>query len=133
MEVKNWIYPAKYVKIIEGYENSPNYIHAYIDGSKGDSGVESGIAIFSDNKLTATLKYRLNGRCSNNQDEQMAILEAFEYIQYSKADEKTVLVYTHRRLTLQLLQNQKKHIHIIEKIRTKAIEIEQQEWMVEFS
>jgi len=127
MEVKNWIHPAKHVKITEGHEDSPHYIHAYTDGSKSDSGVGSGIAIFSDNNLTATLKYRLNGRCSNNQAEQMDIIKALEYIQYSKADEKTVLVYTDSRKTLQLLRNQKKHTHIIEQIRTKVIEMEQQE------
>ena len=33
----------------------------------------------------------------------------------------------------QLLQNQKKHTHIIEQIRTKFIEREGQEWLVEFS
>ena len=63
----------------------------------------------------------------------MAILKALEYIQYSKADEKTVLVYTDSWITLQLLQNQNKHTHIIEQIRTKVIEMEQQEWIVEFS
>ena len=87
MEVKNWNHPAKHVKIIEGHEDSSHYIHAYNDGSKSDIGVGSGIAIFSDNNLTATLKYRLNGRCSNNQAEQMAILKALEYIQYTKAGE----------------------------------------------
>ena len=80
MEVKNWIHPAKHVKIIEGHGNSPHYIHAYIDGSKCDSGVGSGIAVLSDNNLTATLKYKLNGRYSNNQAEQVAILKALEYI-----------------------------------------------------
>ena len=109
--MKNWIHPAKHVKIIEGHENSPHYIHAYRDG---DSGVGFGITIFSDNNLTATLKYKLNGRCSNNQAEQMAILKALEFIQYSKADEKTILVYTDSRITLQLLQNQNKHKRIIE-------------------
>jgi ribonuclease HI len=127
MEVKNWIYPAKHVKIIEGHENSPHYIHVYTDGSKNDSGVGSGKAIFSDSNLTATLRYRLNGRCSNNQAEQMSILKALEYMQYSKADEKTVPVYTDSRITLKLLQNQKKHTHIIEQIRTNVIEMEQQE------
>jgi hypothetical protein len=63
----------------------------------------------------------------------MVILKALEYIQYSKADEKTVLVYSDSRITLQLLQNQKKHTHIIEQIRTKVTEMEQQEWIVEFS
>jgi ribonuclease HI len=56
-----------------------------------------------------------------------------EYIQSSKAEEKTVLVYTDSSITLQMLQNQKKHPHLIEKIRTKVIELEQDEWKVEFS
>jgi len=63
----------------------------------------------------------------------MAILKALEYIQYSKADEKTVLVYTNSRITLQLLQNQKKYTHIIEQIRNKVTEMEEQKWLVEFS
>jgi len=62
----------------------------------------------------------------------MAILRALEYIQYSKADEKTVLVYTDSQISLQLLQNQKKHTHIIEQIRAKVIEMEDK-WLVEFS
>jgi ribonuclease HI len=69
----------------------------------------------------------------NNQAEQMAILKALECIQSSKAEEKTVLVYTDSRLTLQMLQNQKKHTHLIEEIRTKVIELEQDEWKAEFS
>ena len=64
--MKNWIHPAKHVKLNEGHEKSPHHIHAYTDGSKSDSGIGSGIAIFSDNNLKPTLKYRLNGRCSNN-------------------------------------------------------------------
>ena len=69
MEVKNWIHPAKHIKIIEGQEHSTHSIQAYTDGSKGDKGVGSGIAIFSGNEIIATLKYRLNGHCSNNQAE----------------------------------------------------------------
>jgi len=42
-------------------------------------------------------------------------------------------VYTDSRITFQLLQNQKKHTHLIEKIRTKIIELEQDESKVEFS
>jgi hypothetical protein len=94
MEVKNWNHLANHIKIIEGHEESLHYIQAYTDGSKSDIGVGSGIAIYSENNLTATLKYRLHGRCSNNQAEQMAILKALEHIQYLKAGEKTVLVYT---------------------------------------
>lgn len=91
--MKNWNHPAKHVKIIEGHEDSSHSIQAYTDGSKSDIGVGSGIAVFSDNNPTATLKYRLHGRCSNTQTEQMTILKSLEYIQYSKTGEKTVLVY----------------------------------------
>ena len=63
----------------------------------------------------------------------VTILKALEYIQHSKAGEKTVLIYRDSRITLQLLQNQKKHTHLIEQIRTKVIEMEQHEWKVEFS
>jgi len=101
--------------------------------SKSDSGVGTGIGILSHNNLKATLKYRLNGHCSNNQAEQMTILKALEYLQYSKADEKTVIVNTDSPITLQILQNQKKHRNITEQIRTKVIEMEEQEWLVEFN
>ena len=74
-------------KIIEGCEDSSHPIQAYKDGSKNDLGVGAGIAIFLDNNLKATLKYRLNGRCTNNQAEQMAILKALEYIQYTESGE----------------------------------------------
>jgi len=40
---------------------------------------------------------------------------------------------TYSRITLQLLQNQKKHTRLIEQIRTKVIEMEQHKWRVEFS
>jgi ribonuclease HI len=133
MEVKTWIHSAKQVKIIEGPENSRKYIQIYTEDSKSDSGLGSVIAIFSDNNLRATLKYSLNGRCFINQPEQMAFLKALEYIQFSKADEKTVPEYTDSRITLQMLQNQKKHTHIIEQVWTKVIEMEQQERIAEFS
>ena len=87
MEMENWKHPATHVKITEGYEDSSHPIQAYTDGSKNDLGVGAGIAIFLDNNLTATLKYTLNGRCTNNQAEQMAILKALEYIRYTESGE----------------------------------------------
>ena len=78
------------------------------------------------------MQYRLNERCSNNQAEQMAILKALEYIQKMEPEEKVVLVHTDSKITLQLLQNQKKHTKLIEKSRTKVREMEQREWRVEF-
>ena len=42
------------------------------------------------------------------------------------------LVHTDSQITLQLLQNNKKHTNLIEQIITKVIEMEQHEWRVEF-
>ena len=62
----------------------------------------------------------------------MAILKALEYIQKMEPEEKIVLVHAESKITLQLLQNKKKHTKLIEKIRTKVQEMEQREWRVEF-
>ena len=62
----------------------------------------------------------------------MAILKALEYIQKMEPEEKIVLVHAESKITLQLLQNKKKHTKLIEKIRTKVQEMEQREWSVEF-
>ena len=70
------------------------------------------------------IKYRLNGRCSNNQAEQLAILKALENIQNLDTNEKTVQVFTDSRITLDALKNRKNHAHLIEQIRTKVIEME---------
>ena len=104
MEDKKRTNPEKYVNIIEGQEERTDSIYAYTEGSKKDIGVGSGIAFFSDNSLKTCLKYRLNERCSNNQAEQLAILKALEYLQYMKVGEKTVLVHTDSKITLQLLK-----------------------------
>jgi ribonuclease HI len=127
MEVKNYNHPVKQVKITEAHEESPQYIHAYTDGSKSEDGVGSGIAIFSGNNLKTTLKYRLHRHCSNNQAEQMAILKALEYIQSSKAEEKTVLVYTDSRNAAEPEDTYTPHT------ANQVIELEQDEWKVEFS
>ena len=74
MEVKYWTHPAKFIKIIDGQGDSKQTTHACTDGSKGENGVGSGIAVYRENKLTATLKCKLNWQCSNNQAEQLAIL-----------------------------------------------------------
>jgi ribonuclease HI len=132
MEVKNWIHPAKQITIIDGHEDSTHYIHTYTDGSKNEACVVSGIAVFSGCSLK-TLKYRLNERCTNNQAGQMTILKALEYTQHLKEEEKTVLVYTDSKITLQSLQNQKRHTHLIDQIRNKVLDMERHEWKVEFS
>jgi len=41
MDIKNWIYPAKHITIIEGQDDSTHYIQAYTDDNKNDAGVGS--------------------------------------------------------------------------------------------
>jgi ribonuclease HI len=133
MEVKPWTHPAYSVKIIEGQEDSKHTIHVYTDGSKSEHGVGSGVAIFTDNNLTDTTKYRLNGRYSNKQAEQLAILKTLEKIENLENTERTVLISTDSRITFESLKNRKNHTYLIEKIRTKVIEMEMHNWKIDFN
>jgi len=63
MEAKYWTHPAKSVKITGGQEDSKHTIQVHTDGSKGEYGVGSGIAIFTDSNITDMKKYGLNGQC----------------------------------------------------------------------
>ena len=132
MQKENLNHPEFHVKIIETNADNPHNIKAYTDGSKSEAGVGAGIAMYQDNNLTSTL-YRLSERCTNNQAEQIAILKALEHIQSMETGDKIVLVHTDSQITLQLLQNKKKHTRLIELIRTKINEMEHQEWRVEFT
>ena len=78
-------------------------------------------------------KYKLDSRCSNKQAEQLAILKALENIQNMDTDDKTVKVYTDSRIALESLKKRKSHKHLIEKIRRKVIELERQNWKIEFN
>ena len=98
-------------------------IHVYTDGSKSEHGVGSGIVIFKDYKITYTKKYRLYGRCSNNQAEQLAIVEALENIQNMDTNDRTVYIFTDSRITLESLKNRKNHTQLIGKIRKHCLQI----------
>jgi hypothetical protein len=80
MDIKNWVHPSKRITIIEGQEKNTHSLQVYTDGSKNEGGVGSGIAGFAGNNLITTQMNRLNGRCTNNQAEQLAILKALECI-----------------------------------------------------
>jgi ribonuclease HI len=100
----NWLHPAYTIKLndtttADGQEDSRHNIQVYTDSSKSEHWVGSGIAIFKDSKLIDTKKYRLNGRCSNNQAEQLAILKALENIQYLEINDRTVQISTDSPIT----------------------------------
>ena len=90
----------------------------FTDGSKSEQGVEAGIAIFIQSKLTQQLRYTLYNRCSKNQAEQLAIVKTLETIKKSQINDnvsKTVRVNTDSRITLQSLKNTKNHTNLIRK------------------
>ena len=72
-------------------------------------------------------------RCSNKQAEQLAILKALENLQFLETNDRTALIYTDSRITLESLKNRKKHTYLIETIRKKVIEMENQNWIIEFN
>ena len=72
----------------------------------------------------------MDGRCSKNQAEDLAILKALESIQYLDTDERTVQILTDSRIALESLKN---HTHLTEQIRKKIIELENRKWTLEFN
>jgi ribonuclease HI len=117
----------------DGQEDSKHNIQVNKDSSKSEHGVGSGIATFKDSKIIGTKKYRLNGRCSKNQAEQLAILKALENIKYLETNDRTVQISTDWRITIESLKNRKNHTHLIEKIRTEVTEMDKQNWKIEFN
>jgi len=61
------------------------------------------------------------------------MLKALENLQHLENTERTVLVSTDSRITLESLKNRKNHTYLIEKIRTKVMEMEMQNWKIEFN
>jgi len=111
-------------------------INTYTDGSETEQGVCSGIAIYVINKLPYQIKHKLNNRCSNNQAEQTAILKAlhaFETIKLDNNTPRTVKVFTDSKITTFSLKNAKNRKHLIEEIRRKTIDLEKENWRIEFT
>jgi hypothetical protein len=50
-----------------------------------------------------------------------------------KEEERTALIDTGSRITLQLLQNQKRHTHLIDQIKKKVLDLERLDWKIEFN
>ena len=94
MDSGHWIHPSKHITIAEEQERTTHSLQVYTDGSKSETGVGAGIAIFENTNPIATQRFRLNGRCTINQAEQLAILQALEYIQ-SRQDAGKNIYYIH--------------------------------------
>ena len=81
------------------------------------------------------LNFKLHRHCSNNQAEQIAILEVLEKLeelQDGQDNDKRVALYTDSKITLDLLQNNFKWNRLIEYIRDKIITLMHLKWIVHF-
>ena len=122
-EPKFWQHPAEAsIRIIEENEEE-SLLQIYTDGSKTETGVGAGIAIYSSGQNIKNLQYKLNKRCTNNQAEQLALLKVLEYIETTQTEDKKATIYTDSQITMDKLQNSNTHTHIIEDIRRKWIEM----------
>jgi len=135
-EHQDWNHPADTVRITEQNETMEHTIHIYTDGSKTEQAVGSGIAIYVNNKLTHQIKHKLNNRCSNNQAEQTAILKALHALETIKLDNntsRTVKLFTDSKITTFSLKNAKNRKHLIEEIRRKTNDLENENWHIDFT
>jgi len=102
IEIKNWPHTAGGVKITGTKEKNEQIIQAYTDESMNVHGVGTGVVIFVDKELIAQLKFKLDSRCSNNQEEQLAIAKApevIESIDIPETNPRTVTIFTDSRIT----------------------------------
>ena len=118
LEVRYWRHPAELPTIREVENGSTYTTEVHKDGSKIGDNFEAAI-IFVNGKLVHQLKFKLQGHCSNNQAEQIAILKVLrklEELQAGHGNDKGVAIYTDSKITLDLLKNNFKRNRLIEYI-----------------
>ena len=97
--------------IFEEKDEATKYaVQIYTDGSKTQTGVGAGIAIFYQDQTIQQHQYKLHNKCSNTQAERVAILKALEILNSTEVmSDKTAAVHTDSRITLDLLRNNRKY------------------------
>jgi len=81
LEVRHWRHPAELPTFREVENGSTYTTEVYTDGSKiGDNVGAAGI-IFVNGMLVHQLKFKLQGHCTNNQAEEIAILKVLEKLE----------------------------------------------------
>ena len=97
-----------------------NVINIFTNGRKIGGDVGAAAVIIKDVIVLHQSSFKLHERYSNNQAEQVAILRAIEQIQslqLTEDAEKTAVVNTDSKTTLDTLQNRNKRYIVIENIR----------------
>jgi ribonuclease HI len=131
--VRYWPHPAKIPLLREPTEIPRNIINIFTDGSKIGGKVGAAAVIIKVDKIIHQSKFRLHERCSNNQAEQVAVLKALEQIkslQLKEDKEKTAVVNTDSKVTLDTLKNRHKHSLLTDNIRNEIKRLEDLDWTV---
>ena len=134
VDLAQWIHPAERIEISEA-TNEQYEFEAFTDGSKMNGKVGAAVVIFRKKMEVQQLKFKLHDKCSNNQAEQMAILQALKEIGEMKEipnNERTAAIYTDSKVTIDLLKNNDKHGYIIEEIRKTIKILSNQYWQIHF-
>jgi ribonuclease HI len=128
VEHKNWPHPADGAIDIEEEETKNSTVLAVLVGS--------GTVIFIGNKIATQIKSRLDSKCSNNQAEQIALINALEAVATLNIPENsphTAMVCMDSRITLDSLQNPRNHAYLIEEIRKRVATLQESNWKINFS
>jgi len=92
-------------------------VQIFTDGSKSEQRVGAGVAIFRSGNYIKSIKYRLNKRCTHNQNEKLAIVRALDYTQNLQTEDETATIHTDSRMTPDSLKNNNIHTFLIDEIR----------------
>ena len=91
---ENWPHPAERITVDEIVESNNYKIEMFTDGSKIQGNVGAAAVVLKNGEILHTLKAKLSQHCSNNQAEQLGILEAMPFIAQIATEEILVAVYT---------------------------------------
>ena len=104
MELKFWHLPGETINDFREDTDETSANQIFTDGSESEQGFGSVVAIFKSGDYIASLKYRLNKRCANNQAEQLVILRTLAYTKNKQTEDMTYTIYTDSQMTLNSLK-----------------------------
>lgn len=132
-KLSEWPHPADRISIQVAQETKRYDTEIYTDGSKINGKVGAAAVIFQNGQAVKKLKYKLGIDCSNNQAEQIAILQALIEIKANReleVGEKQVLVNTDSQITVELLKNSQIRNKIIEEIKNETKHLQENGWTI---
>jgi ribonuclease HI len=135
VEYKYWPHPADVEPIVEVVGEEEATLHAFTDGSKQEKGVGAGALVFKGSELVAKVQQKLDNRCSNNQAEQLALLQVMEtivLINSNIVNPHTVTIFTDSRVSLDSFHDPNNHAYLVTEMRKKLTSMVTAKWKIKF-